>query len=73
MNDYDIGRRLKFPDGDTAVIIDNVFHKDEEDDKGVYDAIQVIFIIEGDEDRKTFDEILDSREGYKFNVMKPIN
>ena len=27
-NPYDIGKKLLFPDGDTAIIVDNVFHQD---------------------------------------------
>lgn len=67
-----IGDRLQFPDGDYAEVVDTTFYKDEEDKDGIYDALQVIFIIEGDEDRQTFDEMLDSRENYKFNIMKPV-
>ena len=71
-NPYDIGKKLLFLYFYTAIIVDNVFHQDEEDDKGTYNAIQVIFIIEGDEDKQTFDEMLDSRDGYQFHVMKPL-
>lgn len=74
MEQYNIGQKLEFPDGDIATIHDVVFYKDEEEfETGeLYDAIQVLFTIDGDEERIVFDEILDSREDYKFNVMKPI-
>ena len=69
---YEVGKRLIFPDGDTAVIIRNEYFKDEEDTKGSYDAIRVTFVIEGDEDKTEFDEILDSRDDYRFNTMKTL-
>ncbi len=72
LQEWEQGNRLRFPDGDTAIIVDWVKHTDEEDDKGTYDAIQVMFVIEGDKDKQVFEEMLDSRENYKFNVMKPI-
>ncbi len=67
-----IGDKLQFPDGDIATINKIKEHKNEEDDKGFYDALEVIFTIDGDDEQMEFKEVLDSREDYKFNVMKPI-
>lgn len=72
MEDIQIGDKLQFPDGDMATVIKIEEYKDEEDDKGFYDAKNVIFTIDGDEEKQEFNEILDSREGYKFNIMKRI-
>ena len=72
MNEPFIGQRLEFPDGDIAVVIRIEEYKDEEDDLGIYDAKQVTFIIEGDVDRQEFTENLDSRDGYKYPIMKPL-
>ena len=67
-----IGKKLQFPDGEKATVIKSNFYKDEEDSNGLYDAIEVIFTIDGDEEEQEFNEMLDSREGYRFNTMKPI-
>ena len=45
-----IGDKLQFPDGDIATIIKIKEHFDEEDDKGFYDAKEVIYTIDGDSD-----------------------
>lgn len=70
--EVEIGDKLQFPDGDIATVIKIKEHFDEEDDKGFYDAKEVIYTIDGDKDCQEFYEILDSRENYKFNVMKQI-
>jgi hypothetical protein len=65
-----IGQKLEFPDGDIATIIKINEYKDEEDDGGIYDAIELIFTIDGDKEKQEFNEMLDSRDGYKLPVMK---
>ena len=70
--EINIGDKLQFPDGDIATIIKIKEHKNEEDDNGFYDAKKVIYTIDGDEEQQEFYEILDSRENYKFNIMKPL-
>lgn len=70
--EINIGDKLQFPDGDIATIIKIKEHKNEEDDNGFYDAKEVIYTIDGDEEQQEFYEILDSRENYKFNIMKPL-
>lgn len=68
-----IGDKLQFPDGDIATIIKIIEYFDEEDSNGFYNAKQIIFTIDGDEEQMEFSENLDSREDYKFNIMKPIS
>jgi hypothetical protein len=47
-----IGQKLEFPDGDIATIIKINEYKDEEDDGGIYDAIELIFTIDGDKEKQ---------------------
>lgn len=67
-----IGDKLQFPDGDIATVIKIKEHHNEEDQNGYYDAVEVTFTIDGDTEQMGFPESLDSREDYKFNVMKHI-
>lgn len=69
----EVGQNLLFPDGDIAVITKLKEYKDEEDSVGLYDCLVVTFTIVGDETQQEFTENLDSREDYRFNVMKPID
>ena len=72
MNEIKIWQKLQFPDGDIATIIRIDEYKDEEGDKGFYDMKTAVYTVDGDEDKMEFEENLDSRDDYKFHVMKPI-
>jgi len=71
MTEIEIGTRLQFPDGDFAIVTKIEHFTNEEDDKGFYDAKRITFALEGDE-AFLFDEIVDSRDGYKLHVMKSV-
>lgn len=72
MNEPQIGDRLQFPDGDFATITRMKEYKDEEGSQGFYDAIEIWFTMDGDDSGQEFNELLDSRDGYAYHIMKPI-